>query len=74
MWFICNILNLVQKLYKVFLVAKSMKVCISTGSNVVNQDGTVTFPCPTCNEQITRSGFARTNQLKYTCKCGYVGP
>ncbi len=50
-----------------------MKVCVSTGANVVNQSGTVSFPCPKCNTNLTRSGFARTNSIKYECKCGFKG-
>jgi len=50
-----------------------MKVCVSTGANVVNQNGTVSFPCAKCGTALTRSGFARTNSIKYECKCGYRG-
>ena len=50
------------------------KTCITTGMNTVNEEGTVTFPCPSCKEVITRSGFARKNALPYECKCGHEGP
>ena len=48
-----------------------MKTCISTGSAVVNMEGTVTFSCPSCGKDIVRSGFLE--KIKYECTCGFRG-
>jgi len=64
---------LVQNLYKVYFIVEIMKTCISTGSSVVNMEGTVTFSCPSCGKDIVRSGFSRKNSIKYECTCGFRG-
>ncbi|MBS3137641.1 DUF1610 domain-containing protein [Candidatus Woesearchaeota archaeon] len=51
-------------------------VCVSTGSEVTNQIGSVTFPCPSCGKvKITRSQYAREIAAQYKCSnCGFTGP
>ena len=47
----------------------------ATGTSVVNDKGSVTFPCPECGTIIVRTKSERQNVVKYTCpKCGFTGP
>ncbi len=49
--------------------------CASTGTEIVNDCGSVTFPCPSCGkEKIVRSRFARQIAAQYKCICGFTGP
>ncbi len=48
----------------------------ATGASVVNDTGSVSFPCPKCGEAIiVRTKSERQNVVRYTCpKCGFTGP
>jgi len=50
--------------------------CISTGVDVMNDKGSVTFDCPQCGKQkIIRSYNARQISAKYRCpECEFEGP
>ncbi len=52
------------------------KKSTATGTSVVNDKGSVSFPCPACGEaEIVRTKSERQNVVKYTCpKCGFTGP
>jgi len=47
----------------------------ATGASVVNDAGSVSFPCPKCGKTIVRTKSERQNVVRYTCpKCGFTGP
>ena len=50
--------------------------CSSTGENVANVAGSVSFKCPNCLDNlIVRSKYARVIAAPYKCaKCGFDGP
>ena len=50
------------------------KLCSTTKRRIDNDPGAVIFPCPECGKEIVRCSEARSNALKYTCSCGFVGP
>jgi len=51
-------------------------VCNGTGKRLANDNGSVSFKCPECNDtMIYRSAQARRAVIKYTCSgCGFTGP
>jgi len=55
---------------------KTSLKCSSTGANIANTAGSVTFKCPQCGgTEIVRSKYARIIAAPYTCaKCGFEGP
>jgi predicted RNA-binding Zn-ribbon protein involved in translation (DUF1610 family) len=51
------------------------KICTSCKKKVVNDNGSVVFNCPQCNEsEIVRCTNCRDNASKYHCACGFEGP
>jgi len=46
----------------------------SCKKKVTNSEGVVSFQCPECKEKIIRCGHCRSIAVKYTCKCGFIGP
>ena len=50
--------------------------CSSTGKDITNDSGSVSFQCPSCGKAtIIRSLEARKLATKYTCpNCGFTGP
>ena len=50
--------------------------CVSTGRDISNDSGSVTFKCPNCGiGEIIRSQQSRRLASKYKCaNCGFEGP
>ncbi|MGC9309960.1 MAG: zinc finger domain-containing protein [Candidatus Nanoarchaeia archaeon] len=48
-----------------------MATCSSCGQET---NKGVSFPCPKCNEKITRCDRCRELSIEYQCKCGFKGP
>lgn len=48
----------------------------ATKNSVVNDKGSVAFPCPNCGGiEVIRTRNERENAVKYRCdKCGFSGP
>ncbi|MFT4313284.1 MAG: zinc finger domain-containing protein [Candidatus Woesearchaeota archaeon] len=53
-----------------------MTICLSSGKEITNDAGAVTFKCPNCSKGvIVRSRNAREIVAPYTCPvCGFTGP
>ena len=51
-------------------------VCNGTGKRLANDQGSVSFKCPECQDSVIyRSSQARRAVIKYACpKCGFEGP
>ena len=52
------------------------KECISCKKKVVNDAGSVEFPCPKCTSfKLVRCSNCRKNAIKYKCpSCEFEGP
>lgn len=52
------------------------QVCNSCKKKIVNNVGSVSFPCPQCNKTvIVRCSHCRKTAVKYTCyECNFRGP
>ena len=48
--------------------------CITCNASLMVVDGSTSFPCPECKENINRCGKCRKIARKYKCKCGFEGP
>ncbi|MBW2991077.1 RNA-binding protein [Candidatus Woesearchaeota archaeon] len=56
--------------------AIAQEKCMSCNTSVVNDIGTVRFPCPNCAKHtIIRCSKCRKTVAKYKCpECGFEGP
>ena len=52
------------------------KYCTGCKKNVANDNGAVSFKCPSCGKyEIARCGHCRKIAAKYACPdCGFMGP
>jgi predicted RNA-binding Zn-ribbon protein involved in translation (DUF1610 family) len=48
--------------------------CNASHREILNDSGSVVFPCPACGKPIVRTKNAREIVGKYTCECGFSGP
>jgi len=48
--------------------------CITCGSYIDVEKGSVKFPCPVCGEIIARCGRCRLLAKRYVHTCGFEGP
>ena len=55
---------------------KKTNKCVSMGTEITNDKGSVIFDCPGCGKQkIVRSYDARQISAQYVCpECDFVGP
>ncbi|MFT4244670.1 MAG: zinc finger domain-containing protein [Candidatus Woesearchaeota archaeon] len=52
-----------------------MQVKFDNNQKLINEPAHITFKCPMCDAEISRSREARILGKKYTCSgCGFVGP
>lgn len=52
-----------------------MQVKYDNNAKLINDPAHITFNCPMCKTEISRSREARALGKKYTCpSCGFVGP
>ena len=50
------------------------KRCISCNTSLLAREGSASFPCPNCDDVLSRCGKCRKIGRKYICKCGFEGP
>jgi predicted RNA-binding Zn-ribbon protein involved in translation (DUF1610 family) len=65
-----------KTLYSSAFLGDTYMVTSSLGNTVTNMAGSVSFPCPKCQETtLTRTRNEREIAAKYLCRsCGFVGP
>jgi predicted RNA-binding Zn-ribbon protein involved in translation (DUF1610 family) len=65
-----------EKAPELVIPASVKEKCISCNTSVVNDPGSVRFPCPNCGKHtIIRCSNCRKIVTKYKCPlCGFEGP
>ncbi|MCW1293553.1 MAG: zinc finger domain-containing protein [Candidatus Rehaiarchaeum fermentans] len=50
-------------------------LCVSCKTDLSIREGSTSFKCPKCGENIGRCGNCRKRGVKYVCpSCGFEGP